>query len=402
MEPTEERTLSRETVILSACRTPVGRFLGALSDIPAVTLGGIAIAEAINRAGVAPNEVDEVIVGNVLQAGQGQNPGRLAMQAAGMPNEVPAVTVNKLCGSSMKATHMATQAILCGDAEVMVAAGMESMSMAPYLLAKARTGYRMGDGLLEDHLLRDGLMCAVNNYHMGMTAENVAEKYGVNREDQDAFALESQRRAGAAIAAGNFTDEIVPVPIPQKRGDPKIFDTDEHPRPETTSADLTKLKPAFKKDGTVTAGNSSGVNDAAAALVLSSREFAAKRGLKPLARIMCYASAALDPAIMGMGPYYATLKVLEKTGMKLDQMDLLELNEAFASQSLACGRLLEVDMNKTNVSGGAIALGHPIGCSGARILTTLLYGLLRTGGHYGLATMCIGGGQGVATIIEVV
>ena len=256
--------MSRETVILSACRTPVGRFLGALSDIPAVTLGGIAIAEAINRAGVAPNEVDEVIVGNVLQAGQGQNPGRLAMQAAGMPNEVPAVTVNKLCGSSMKATHMATQAILCGDAEVMVAAGMESMSMAPYLLAKARTGYRMGDGLLEDHLLRDGLMCAVNNYHMGMTAENVAEKYGVNREDQDAFALESQRRAGAAIAAGNFTDEIVPVPIPQKRGDPKIFDTDEHPRPETTSADLTKLKPAFKKDGTVTAGNSSGVNDAAA------------------------------------------------------------------------------------------------------------------------------------------
>jgi acetyl-CoA C-acetyltransferase len=245
-------------------------------------------------------------------------------------------------------------------------------------------------------------MCAVNNYHMGMTAENVAEKYGVNREDQDAFALESQRRAGAAIAAGNFTDEIVPVPIPQKRGDPKIFDTDEHPRPETTSADLTKLKPAFKKDGTVTAGNSSGVNDAAAALVLSSREFAAKRGLKPLARIVCYASAALDPAIMGMGPYYATLKVLEKTGMKLDQMDLLELNEAFASQSLACGRLLEVDMNKTNVSGGAIALGHPIGCSGARILTTLLYGLLRTGGHYGLATMCIGGGQGVATIIEVV
>lgn len=394
--------MSRETVILSACRTPVGRFLGALSDIPAVTLGGIAIAEAINRAGVAPNEVDEVIVGNVLQAGQGQNPGRLAMQAAGMPNEVPAVTVNKLCGSSMKATHMATQAILCGDAEVMVAAGMESMSMAPYLLAKARTGYRMGDGLLEDHLLRDGLMCAVNNYHMGMTAENVAEKYGVNREDQDAFALESQRRAGAAIAAGNFTDEIVPVPIPQKRGDPKIFDTDEHPRPETTSADLTKLKPAFKKDGTVTAGNSSGVNDAAAALVLSSREFAAKRGLKPLARIVCYASAALDPAIMGMGPYYATLKVLEKTGMKLDQMDLLELNEAFASQSLACGRLLEVDMNKTNVSGGAIALGHPIGCSGARILTTLLYGLLRTGGHYGLATMCIGGGQGVATIIEVV
>ena len=392
--------MSRETVILSACRTPVGRFLGALSDIPAVKLGGIAIAEAVKRAGLEPAEVDEVIVGNVLQAGQGQNPGRLALQSAGLPDEVPAVTVNKLCGSSMKALHLATQAILCGDAEVMVAAGMESMSLAPYLLAKARTGYRMGDGLLEDHLLRDGLTCAVNNYHMGMTAENVADRYSVSREDQDAFALESQRRAGAAIAAGAFKDEIVPVAVPQKKGDPKLVDTDEHPRPETALADLTKLKPAFKKDGSVTAGNSSGVNDAGAALALSSREFAESRGIKPLARVVGYASAALDPAYMGMGPYYATLKVLEKTGMKLDQMDLLELNEAFAAQSLACARLLNVDMARTNISGGAIALGHPIGCSGARILTTLLYGLLHTGGHYGLATMCIGGGQGIATIIE--
>ena len=393
--------MSRETVILSACRTPVARFLGALSEVPAVKLGGIAIAEAVKRSGLEPGEVDEVIVGNVLQAGQGQNPGRLALHSAGLPDEVPAVTVNKLCGSSMKALHMATQAILCGDAEVMVAAGMESMSLAPYILAKARTGYRMGDGLLEDHLLRDGLMCAVNNYHMGMTAENVASRYGVSREDQDVFALESQRRAGAAIAAGAFKDEIVPVAIPQKKGDPKLFDTDEHPRPETTLEDLTRLKPAFKKDGTVTAGNSSGVNDAAAALVLSSAEFAERRGIKPLARVVGYASAALDPAYMGMGPYYATLKVLEKTGMTLDQMDLLELNEAFAAQSLACGRLLDVDMTKTNITGGAIALGHPIGASGARILTTLLYGLLRTGGRYGLATMCIGGGQGVATIIEV-
>jgi len=378
----------------------VGRFLGALSDIPAVKLGGIAIAEAVKRAGLEPAEVDEVIVGNVLQAGQGQNPGRLALQSAGLPDEVPAVTVNKLCGSSMKALHLATQAILCGDAEVMVAAGMESMSLAPYLLAKARTGYRMGDGLLEDHLLRDGLTCAVNNYHMGMTAENVADRYSVSREDQDAFALESQRRAGAAIAAGAFKDEIVPVAVPQKKGDPKLVDTDEHPRPETALADLTKLKPAFKKDGSVTAGNSSGVNDAGAALALSSREFAESRGIKPLARVVGYASAALDPAYMGMGPYYATLKVLEKTGMKLDQMDLLELNEAFAAQSLACARLLNVDMARTNISGGAIALGHPIGCSGARILTTLLYGLLHTGGRYGLATMCIGGGQGIATIIE--
>ena len=394
--------MSREIVILSACRTPVGRFLGALSEIPAVKLGGIAIAEAVRRAGIEPAEVDEVIVGNVLQAGQGQNPGRLALHAGGLPDEVPAVTVNKLCGSSMKALHFATQAVTCGDDDVVVVAGMENMSLAPYLLAKARAGYRMGDGLLEDHLLRDGLTCAVNNYHMGMTAENVALRYGVTREDQDAFALESQRRAGAAIAAGAFGDEIVPVPLPQKKGDIKLFDTDEHPRPETTLEDLTKLRPAFKKDGTVTAGNASGVNDAAAALVVTSADFAAKRGLRPLARVIGYASAALDPAYMGMGPHHATVKVMKKTGMTLDQMDLIELNEAFAAQSLACGRLLEADMAKTNVSGGAIALGHPIGCSGARIITTLLYGLLRTGGRYGLATMCIGGGQGIATIIEAV
>jgi len=249
-------------------------------------------------------------------------------------------------------------------------------------------------------MLRDALICTVNGYHMGRTAENVAERYGVSREDQDAFALDSQRRASAAIAAGHFAQEIVPVPVPQRKGDPRLFDTDEHPRPETTAEGLARLSPAFKKDGTVTAGNSSGVNDAAAALVLSSRDFADRRGLRPMARIVGYASAALDPAIMGMGPYYATVRVLEKTGMTLDQIDVLELNEAFAAQSLACGRLLEVDWSKTNPSGGAIALGHPIGCSGARILVTLLYGLLRTGGRYGLATMCIGGGQGVATIIE--
>ena len=390
----------RDVVIVSACRTPVGRFLGTLAEIPAVKLGGVAIAEAVRRAGLDPGEIDEVIVGNVLQAGQGQNPGRLALHAAGLPDEVPAVTVNKLCGSSMKALHFAVQAITCGDADAIVAAGMESMSLAPYLLAKARTGYRMGDGTLEDHLLRDGLMCAVNDYHMGVTAENVAERYGISREDQDVFAFESQRRAGAALAAGVFKDEIVPVAIPQKKGDPKLFDTDEHPRPDTTMADLAKLRPAFRKDGTVTAGNSSGVNDAAAALVVTSRGFAEKRGLKPLARVVGYASAALDPAYMGMGPYHATLKVMEKTGMTLDQMDLIELNEAFAAQSLAVIRELDVDVSRTNVSGGALALGHPIGCSGARILTTLLYGLLRTGGRYGLATMCIGGGQGVATIIE--
>jgi acetyl-CoA C-acetyltransferase len=392
--------LSHETVILSACRTATGRFLGSLSEIPAVKLGGIVIAEAVKRAGLEPGDVQEVIVGNVLQAGQGQNPGRLALHAAGLPDEVPAVTVNKLCGSSMKAVHFATQAITCGDAEVVVAAGMENMSLAPYLIAKGRMGYRMGDGLLEDHMLRDGLICAVNNYHMGRTAENIAERYGITREAQDEFALESQRRAGAAMAAGWFKDEVVPVPIPQKRGDPVLFDTEEHPRPETTLEGLAKLAPAFKEGGTVTAGNSSGVNDSAAALLLASRDYAEKRGLKPLARIVGYASAALDPAFMGMGPYYATVKIMEKTGMTVDQMDVIEANEAFAAQVLAITPMLDLDMAKTNLAGGAIALGHPIGASGARILTTLLYGLRRTGGRYGLATMCIGGGQGIATIIE--
>jgi acetyl-CoA C-acetyltransferase len=300
----------------------------------------------------------------------------------------------------MKAVHFATQAIACGDAEVIVAAGMENMTRAPYLIAKGRTGYRMGDGLLEDHMLRDGLICTVNDYHMGMTAENIAVRYGISREDQDAFALESQRRAAAAMAAGWFKDEVVPVPIPQKKGDPVLFETEEHPRPETTLEGLAALKPAFKKDGTVTAGNSSGVNDAAAALVLASRDYAENRGLKPLARIVGYASAALDPAYMGMGPLYATQNVMAKTGMTVDQMDVIEANEAFAVQVLAIAPLLKLDMSKTNLAGGAIALGHPIGASGARILTTLVYGLRRTGGRYGLATMCIGGGQGIATIIE--
>jgi len=395
-----ETTQLRETVILSACRTATGRFLGSLSEIPAVQLGGLVIAEAVRRAGLAPDDVQEVLVGNVLQAGQGQNSGRLALHAAGLPDEVPATTVNKLCGSSMKAVHFATQAITCGDADVIVAAGMESMTRAPYLIAKGRTGYRMGDGLVEDHMLRDGLICTVNDYHMGMTAENIAVRYGISREDQDAYALESQRRTAAAMAAGWFKDEVVPVPIPQKKGDPVLFDTEEHPRPDTTLEGLAALKPAFKKDGTVTAGNSSGVNDAAAALVLASRDYAEKRGLRPMARIVGYASAALDPAYMGMGPLYATQNVMAKTGMTVDQMDVVEANEAFAVQVLAIAPRLRLDMDKTNLAGGAIALGHPIGASGARILVTLLYGLRRTGDRYGLATMCIGGGQGIATIIE--
>ncbi len=392
--------MSQEAVILSACRTATGRFLGSLAEIPANHLGGIVVAEALRRAGVQPSDVDEVILGNVLQAGQGQNPARLAALLGGMPETVPALTVNKLCGSGMKAVHFAAQAVACGDAEVVVAGGMENMSLAPYLLAKARTGYRMGDGTLEDHLLRDGLNCGVLGYHMGVTAENVAAKYGVSRDDQDALALESQRRAVAAMAAGYFKDEVVPVPVPQKKGDPVLFDTEEHPRPETTAEALAKLKPAFRAGGTVTAGNASGVNDSAAALVVTSRGFAQRRGLKPMARIVGYASAALDPAIMGMGPYHATVKVLQKTGMTVDQMDVVEANEAFAAQALAVARLLGLDMSKTNLCGGAIALGHPIGASGARILTTLLYGLRRTGGRYGLATMCIGGGQGIATIVE--
>lgn len=389
-----------EVVIVSACRTATGRFLGSLADIPAVKLGGIVVAEAVKRAGLQPEDVQEVILGNVLGAGQGQNPARLAALAGGMPESVPALTINKLCGSGMKAVHFAAQAIACGDAEVVVAGGMENMSLAPYLIAKGRTGYRMGDGVLEDHLIRDGLNCGVHDYHMGVTAENVAERHGITREDQDAFSLESQRRAGAAMAAGWFRDEIVPVLITQRKGDSLVFDTEEHPRADTTLESLAQLKPAFRKNGTVTAGNSSGVNDAAAALVVTSREYAERRGLKPLARIVGYSSAALDPAIMGLGPYYATVKVMEKTEMTVDQMDVVEANEAFAAQALAVARLLKLDMDKTNLSGGAIALGHPIGASGARILTTLLYGLRRSGGRYGLATMCIGGGQGIATIIE--
>lgn len=393
--------MSREVVILSAVRTPVGRFLGTLADIPAAKLGAIVIVEALKRAGVEPGEVDEVIMGNVLQAGQGQNPARIASIYAGIPQEIPAWTLNIVCGSGMKPVHAAAQAIKSGDAEVIVAGGMENMSMAPYLIPKGRQGYRMGDGVLQDEMILDGLWCAFNNYHMGMTAENIAEKYGITRERQDQIALQSQQRAAAAIAAGKFKDEIVPVEIPQRKGDPVIFDTDEHPRPETTLEGLAKLKPAFKKDGTVTAGNASGINDAAGAFVVTSAEWAEKRGIKPLATIVSYATAALDPAYMGMGPYYATLKIMEKSGMTVDQMDLIESNEAFASQCGAIADLLNFDNDKTNVRGGAIAIGHPIGASGARILNTLIYALKQEGGTYGLATMCIGGGQGIATIIKV-
>ncbi len=393
--------MPREVVILSAARTPVGRFLGTLADIPAAQLGSIAIKEAIKRAGIDVTDVQEVVMGNVLQAGQGQNPGRQASILAGVPEDIPAWTLNIVCGSGMKSVHVAAQSIKAGDADVIVAGGMENMSIAPYLVPRGRQGYRMGDGVLQDEMILDGLWCAMNHYHMGITAENIAEKYNVTREVQDDVAYQSQQRAAAAIAAGKFKAEIVPVEIPQKKGDPIIFDTDEHVRAETTREALAKLKPAFKKDGTVTAGNASGINDAAGAFVVASSEWAEKRGIKPLATIVSYATAALDPAYMGMGPYYATMKIMEKSGMTVEQMDIIESNEAFASQCGAISELLHFDNDKTNVYGGAIALGHPIGASGARILTTLIYALKQEGGTYGLATMCIGGGQGVATIVKV-
>ncbi len=394
--------MSRDVVILSAARTPVGRYLGTLADIPATQLGSIAIAEAVKRAGIDGADVEEVIMGNVLTAGQGQNPARKAMLLAGLPQEIPAFTINIVCGSGMKSVHLAADAIKAGEAEVIVAGGMENMSMAPYLVPSARKGYRMGDGVLQDEMILDGLQCAMNNIHMGVTAENVAEKYGITREMQDKIGFDSQQKAGAAIKAGKFKAEIVPVVIPQRKGDPIVFDTDEHVRADTTLEGLGKLPTAFKKEGgTVTAGNASGINDAAAAFVVASAEWAEKKGLKPLATIVGYATAALDPAYMGMGPYYATKKVLEKTGMKLEQLDVIEANEAFAAQAGAVAQELGFDMSKVNLYGGAIALGHPIGASGARVLTTLVHALKQEGGTYGLATMCIGGGQGIATIVKV-
>ncbi len=394
--------MSRDVVLLSYARTPVGRYLGTLTDIPAWKLGSIAIAETVKRSGVDVADIEEVIMGNVLTAGQGQNPARQAALAAGLPQEIPSWTLNHVCGSGMKSVHEAARAIQAGDAEVIVAGGMENMSIAPYLVPKARSGYRMGDGVLQDEMILDGLWCATNNYHMGVTAENVAEKYGVSREVQDQIGYDSQRKAIEAIEAGKFKAEIVPVVIPQRKGDPIVFDTDEHPRAGTTLEALAKLPTAFKKEGgTVTAGNASGINDAAGAFVVASAEWAEKKGFKPLVTIVGYASAALDPAYMGMGPFYSTKKVLEKTGMSLDQIDVIEANEAFAAQAGAVAKELGFDMSKVNLYGGAIALGHPIGASGARILCTLISALKQEGGTYGLATMCIGGGQGVATIIKV-
>lgn len=390
----------REVVIASAVRTPIGSFMGALSDVSAVDLGARVIEAAIERAGLTKADIEEVLMGNVLQAGLGQGPARQAALKAGLADTIPATTVNKLCGSGLKTVMLAAQAIKAGDYDVIVAGGMESMSQAPYLLPNARKGYRMGDGSIVDSMLKDGLLCAVNGYHMGITAENIAEKYGLTREEQDRFATTSQNRAEQAMKTGRFTDEIVEVIIPQRKGDPVVFNEDEYPRAGVTTDSLAKLRPAFKKDGVVTAGNASGINDGAAAVVVCSREAADRLGLQPLARIIAYASAGVDPAYMGLGPIPATTTALQKAGLTIDEIDLIEANEAFAAQSLAVVKDLGISADKVNVNGGAIALGHPIGASGTRVLVTLLHELKKQNGRYGLATLCIGGGQGVAMVVE--
>jgi len=390
----------QDAVIVSAVRTAIGTYGGGLAEVPAVKLGEICIRAALGRADLKPGQVNEVIMGNVLQAGLGQNPARQSAINAGLPVEIPAMTINKVCGSGLKAVMLAAQAIKLGDADIVVAGGMESMSLAPYLLEKARFGYRMGDGKLVDEMIRDGLWDAFNDCHMGMTAENICMAAELSREDLDKFALQSQQRAAHAIEAGVFKQEIVPVEVPGKKG-PTIFDKDQGPRSETTIEALTKLRPAFMAEGgLVTAGNSSGLNDGGAAVVVMSRKKAEELGLKPMATIRSYASAGVDPRVMGMGPVPATKSALEKAGLKVTDLDLVEANEAFAAQSVAIGRELGFDPSKLNVNGGAIALGHPIGASGTRILVTLLYEMQRRQSHYGLATLCIGGGQGVAMIVE--
>ncbi len=387
-------------VIASAARTPIGAFMGGLSEIPATELGAVVIAEALSRAGVEPAAVDEVLMGNVLSAGLGQNPARQAALAAGVPESVPATTVNKLCGSGLKAVTLAAQAIVAGDADVVVAGGMENMSAAPHLLPALRAGRRMGDAAAIDSMLRDGLWCAVCDVHMGVTAENIAAEDGIAREDQDAFALRSQLRAAAAIESGAFSAEIVPVMVPARRGGPVAFDRDEHPRPDTTPETLARLRPAFTAEGTVTAGSSSGINDGAAATVVMSSEAARDAGVPVLAKIRGYASVGVAPRVMGLGPVQAIERALERAGVALGDIDVVELNEAFAAQSLAVVRRVGLDPDRTNVHGGAIALGHPVGASGARVLTTLLYEMQRSDLRLGLAALCIGGGQGIAMVVE--
>ncbi|SFB54996.1 acetyl-CoA C-acetyltransferase [Azotobacter beijerinckii] len=390
----------QDVVIVAATRTAIGAFQGALANIPAAELGATVIRALLEQTGLDPAQVDEVILGQVLTAGSGQNPARQAALRAGLPHAVPALTLNKVCGSGLKALHLAAQAIRCGDAEVAIAGGMENMSLAPYVLPKARTGLRMGHAQLVDSMIEDGLWDAFHDYHMGITAENLVAQYGLTREAQDAFAAASQQKACAALAAGRFQDEITPVSIPQRKGEPLSFASDEQPRAGTSAESLGTLKPAFRKDGSITAGNASTLNDGAAAVLLMSAGKAKALGLPVLARIAAYANAGVDPAIMGIGPVAATRRCLDKAGWSLEQLDLIEANEAFAAQALAVGQELGWDAGKVNVNGGAIALGHPIGASGCRILVSLLHEMLRRDARKGLATLCIGGGQGVALAIE--
>ncbi|HMM49788.1 MAG TPA: acetyl-CoA C-acetyltransferase [Miltoncostaeaceae bacterium] len=389
-----------EAVIAGAVRTPIGTFMGALAPVPATDLGALVIREALRRAGVDPTQVDDVLMGCILQAGLGQGPARQAAVAAGVPHEIPATTVNMLCGSGLRSVVMAAQAVRAGDAQVIVAGGMENMSRAPHVAGGLREGQRMGDVALRDTLISDGLWCALTDQHMGGTAEVVAERFAVGRTEQDEFAAESQRRAAAAIAAGRFVDEILPVSVPQRRGDPRVFDTDEQPRPDTTPERLATLRPAFLPDGTVTAGNASGINDGAAAMVVLAAERAAALGVRPLARVLGHGISGVDPAIMGMGPVTAVRRALDRAGLTIGDIDLFEINEAFASQSVAVRRELGIDPERLNVNGGAIALGHPVGASGARILVTLLHEMRRRGARRGVAALCVGGGMGVAMAVE--
>jgi acetyl-CoA C-acetyltransferase len=392
----------KDVVIVGAARTAIGTFGGSLKNVPARKLGAIVIKEAIERAGIKPEQVEEVIMGDVLQGGLGQNVARQMSLDAGLPIETPAMTINKVCGSGLRAVELAAQIIKAGDADIIVAGGAENMSATAYAIPSARWGQRMFDGKMVDMMVNDGLWDAFNNYHMGITAENVAEKWGLTREQLDEFSLASQQKAEAAIKSGRFKDEIVPVTIPQRKGDPIVFDTDEHPKFGSSLEKMGKLKPAFKKDGgVVTAANASGINDSGAAVVVMSAEKAEELGLKPLAKILSYASAGVDPSIMGVGPVPATQKALKKAGLTIDDIDLYEANEAFAAQSLVVGKELGLDPAKLNVNGGAIALGHPIGASGCRILITLIYEMMkREDVKKGLATLCIGGGMGTALIVE--
>ena len=392
--------MSENIVIVSAARTAIGNFSGSLANIPAYILGAAVIRSVLEKAGVTPDQVDEVIFGHVLTSGAGQNPARQAAIEAGLPHAVPCMTINKVCGSGLKTVHLAAQAIKCGDADIIVAGGQENMSLAPHVLPKSRNGVKMGDWTMQDSMIIDGLWDVFNNYHMGVTAENVAKQFKITRQEQDEFAALSQQKVEAAQKEGKFTDEIVPIEIPQRKGDPLIFDRDEFPRPGVTAEGIANLRPAFDREGTVTAANASGINDGAAAVVVMSESKAKKLGIEPMARIKAYASAGVDPAIMGTGPIPATLKCLEKAGWSIEDLDLIEANEAFAAQAISVNNGIGWDVTKVNVNGGAIALGHPIGASGCRVLVTLLHEMKRRNASKGLATLCIGGGQGVALAVE--